>query len=199
MTSSEFITFLAFALDASDKYTSGHSQRVSDITVEISRKFGMESEQIEKLKLAALVHDIGKLGIDEDILMKRDSLTKEEYFHVSAHSAIGEYLLSSAIEDEEILGIVRSHHERYDGTGYPDGLSGEDIPLGARILAVADTYDAMTSDRPYRKALGHRVTVTELQKQAGLQLDPVVVDVFSGIADENGLSIPEETTATVHT
>lgn len=199
MTSSEFITFLAFALDASDKYTSGHSKRVSDITVMISRKFGMEQERIEKMKLAALVHDIGKLGIDEDILMKQDRLTREEYFHVSAHSAIGEYILRSAIDDEEILGIVRSHHERYDGDGYPDGLSGEGIPLGARILAVADTYDAMTSDRPYRKALGHRVTIDELQKQAGHQLDPVVVDVFSRMVGENDLYTPEEQTTTVYT
>ena len=183
MVKADFITPLALALEARDKYTSGHSQRVSNIALMISRKLEINQGSIRKIELAGLVHDIGKVGIKESVLTKRDKLTDEEYAHISAHSLIGENILRAVIDDEEILKIVRNHHERYDGSGYPDGLSGEDIPLGARILAVADTYDAMTTDRPYRKALSHETAIAELKEQSGIQLDPAVVDVFCEMAD----------------
>ena len=176
------ITSLAFALEARDKYTSGHSQRVSKIALLICRRLGLKQDYTEKVTLAGLVHDIGKIGIKESILMKTDELTDEEYSHIMAHSVIGEHILKPAIDDEEILKIVRHHHERYNGTGYPDGLTRQHIPLGARILAVADIYDAMTSDRPYRKAMKPNVAIDELKKQSRHMFDPVVVNAFFNIA-----------------
>jgi len=176
------ITSLAFALEARDKYTSGHSQRVSKIALLICRRLGLGQDYVEKVTLAGLVHDIGKIGIKEAILMKTDHLTEEEYSHIMAHSVIGEHILRPAIDDQEILKIVRHHHERYNGSGYPDGLSRQQIPLGARILAVADIYDAMTSDRPYRKAMSPVSAIDELKKQTRHMFDPVVVDAFFQIS-----------------
>jgi len=195
----DLITLVSYALEAIDKYTGGHSLRVSDIAGVISEEMGMERDSTKKIKFAGLVHDIGKIGIRESVLTKKGKLTVEEYAHVSAHSTIGERILGLAIDDEEILKIVRNHHERYDGAGYPDGISGEDIPLGARILAVADTYDAMTSDRPYRKAMGHQAAVTELKMQSGLQLDPLVVEIFSRMVGETGDLNLDKQAAALHT
>ena len=183
------ITSLAFALEARDKYTSGHSQRVSKIALLICRRLGLPQDYVEKVTLAGLVHDIGKIGIKESILMKEGPLTDEEYSHIMAHSVIGEHILRPAIDDEEILKIVRHHHERYNGSGYPDGLSRQQIPLGARILAVADIYDAMTSDRPYRKALSPVAAIAELKEQTRNMLDPVVVDAFFQIASGTPMSV----------
>ena len=176
------ITSLAFALEARDKYTSGHSQRVSKIALLICRRLGLGQDYVEKVTLAGLVHDIGKIGIKEAILMKTDQLTEEEYSHIMAHSVIGEHILRPAIDDQEILKVVRHHHERYNGSGYPDGLTRQQIPLGARILAVADIYDAMTSDRPYRKAMSPVSAIDELKKQTRHMFDPVVVDAFFQIS-----------------
>ena len=144
----------------------------------ISQRLGVPQDFTEKITLAGLVHDIGKIGIKESILMKKDRLTDEEYTHITAHSVIGEHILRPAIEDEEILKMVRHHHERFNGTGYPDGMTGESIPLGARILSVADIYDAMTSDRPYRKAMKPEVAIAELKKESGHMFDPRVVEAF---------------------
>lgn len=202
------ITSLAYALEAKDKYTSGHSQRVTEIAIAIAQELGMPEDKIEKIRLAGLVHDIGKIGVRESVLHKPGRLTDEEYQHVTSHSEIGERILSPIIEDEEILKMVRHHHERYDGSGYPDGLSAEQIPRGARILAVADAYtnisgdqtgkeklsqgarilavadayDAMTSDRPYRNAMSPEVACAELEKGKGKQFDPVIVDAFLKVA-----------------
>lgn len=191
------ITSLAFALEARDKYTSGHSQRVSKVALLVCQRLGLEKEYTEKVSLAGLVHDIGKIGIKESILTKKGKLIPEEYSHIMAHSAIGEHILRPAIGDEEILMIVRHHHERYNGTGYPDGLSGEDIPLGARILAVADIYDAMTSDRPYRKAMKPAVAIDELREQSGRMFEPAVVNAFFHIVSGSLVAsdAPESTTA----
>jgi putative two-component system response regulator len=198
------ITSLAYALEAKDKYTSGHSQRVTEFAVDIARELGMPEDKVEKIKLAGLVHDIGKIGVRESVLNKPGKLTDEEYQHVLDHCEMGERILRPIVEDEEILKMVRHHHERYDGTGYPDGLSGEEIPDGARILAVADAYiniagnqvakeklsqgamilavadayDAMTSDRPYREAMDVQDAFAELEKGKGKQFDPVIVDTF---------------------
>ena len=154
----------------------------------ICRRLGLGQDYVEKVTLAGLVHDIGKIGIKEAILMKTDQLTEDEYSHIMAHSVIGEHILRPAIDDQEILKIVRHHHERYNGSGYPDGLTRQQIPLGARILAVADIYDAMTSDRPYRKAMSPVVAIDELKKQIRHMYDPVVVDAFFQIA--NGTQAP---------
>jgi len=177
------ITSLAFALEAKDIYTSGHSQRVAGIGVIIAKVLELEADMRERIKIAGLVHDIGKIGIREEILNKNDDLTDEEFFHISSHSILGERIIKPVIEDETIALIVRHHHERYDGKGYPDGLKGEEIPLGARILAVADTYDAMTSNRPYRQALSHQIALTELEIKAGSQFDPDIVRAFMSTKD----------------
>ena len=172
------ITALAYALEAKDKYTSGHSQMVAEISVAIFKELGMPQDGVEKIRLAGLIHDIGKIGVRESVLNKRDGLTKEEFRQVKCHCELGEHILNPIVDDEEILKMVRHHHERYDGTGYPDGLSGEQILLGARILAVSDAYDAMTSERPYRVAMSTEAACVEIEHGKGTQFDPKVVDAF---------------------
>jgi putative two-component system response regulator len=172
------VTALAYALEAKDKYTSGHSQRVAETSVAIATELGMPQDSIEKIRLAGLIHDIGKIGVRESVLNKPSGLTEEEFQHVKYHPEIGEHILTPIVEDEEVLKMVRHHHEHYDGTGFPDGLSGEQIPLGARILALADSYDAMTSERPYREAVGVRTACAEIERSKGTQFDPEVADAF---------------------
>ena len=172
------ITALAYALEAKDVYTSGHSQRVTEISVAIAEKMGLPKDSLEKIRLAGLVHDIGKIGVRESVLNKPGSLSEEEFEHVRLHSETGERILNPIVEDKEILRAVRHHHERYDGNGYPDGLKGERIPQMARIIAVADTFDAMTSERPYRKALTKEVACAEVERCRGTQFDPEAADAF---------------------
>ena len=182
------ITALAHALEAKDTYSSGHSQRVTEVSVALAKELGMSPDNIEKIRLAGLVHDIGKIGVKESVLNKSGNLTDKEYQHIKSHPEIGERILSPVVEDKEILNIVRNHHERYDGTGYPDGLSGKQIPLGARVLAVADTYDAMTSERPYRAAMSLEATLIEIERHKGTQFDPGIVDaLFMTITNLNHL------------
>jgi putative two-component system response regulator len=175
------ITSLAYALEAKDKYTSGHSQRVAGISVAIAAELGLSKPEIEKIRLAGLIHDIGKIGVREAVLNKPGKVSAEEYQHILSHSDIGEHILTPIVEDEAILKAVRHHHERYDGTGYPDGLSGEEIPLAARILAVADTYDAIISGRPYRAPESIPTACAEIKHHRGGQFDPKVVDAFLSI------------------
>ena len=172
------IRALANALEARDKYTGGHSQRVTDIAATITRKMGLSPEVTDTVILAGLAHDIGKIGISEFILNKPSSLTAEEFRQIQKHPEIGERILSPVAADEEILRLVRNHHEHYDGSGYPDGLRGKQIPLGARILAVADAFEAMTSERPYRKALSPQAAYAEIERCKGTQFDPEVVDIL---------------------
>ena len=172
------ITALAYALEAKDIYTSGHSQRVTEISVAIARELGMPQDSIDKIRLAGLVHDIGKIGVRESVLNKPSRLTDEESEHIKSHCQAGEHILTPIVEDEEILKAVRHHHERYDGMGYPDGLRGEQIPLGARILAVADAFDAMTSERPYRPAMSDQAACAEIERCKGTQFAAEVADAF---------------------
>jgi len=172
------ITALAYALEAKDIYTSGHSQRVTEISVAIAKDLGIPPDSIDKIRLAGLVHDIGKIGVKESILNKPASLTDDEFKHIKSHCEAGEHILTPIVEGEEILKAVRHHHERYDGSGYPDRLKGEQIPLGARILAVADTYDAMTSERPYRAAMSDETACAEIERCKSTQFDPEVADAF---------------------
>jgi len=175
------ITALVYALEAKDKYTSGHSQRVAEISVAIAREMGLARQVIQDIRLAGLIHDIGKIGIRAAVLNKPDRLTDSEFEHIKAHPEMGEHILTPIVEDRQILSIVRHHHERYDGNGYPDGLCGEQIPLGARILAVADAYDAITSERPYRDAMSVQIAMSIIKRSKGSQLDPRITDVFLGI------------------
>jgi putative nucleotidyltransferase with HDIG domain len=179
------VTSLAYALEAKDKYTSGHSQRVTDMAVAIARKLDLPKENIEKIKLAGLLHDIGKIGVREAILNKAGTLTDEEFQHVKRHCEKGDRILSPIVEDEDISRMVRHHHEHWDGKGYPDGLSGQQIPQGARVLSVADAYDAMTSERPYRKAMNRDEARAEITRFAGSQFDPGIVNAFLEISAAN--------------
>ena len=172
------ITSLAYALEAKDKYTSGHSVRVAETSVAIAREMALPEEAVEKIRLAGQLHDIGKIGVRETVLNKPGGLTGDEFAHIEHHPGVGERILAPVVDDVEILATVRHHHERYKGTGYPDELAEEAIPLGARILAVADAFDAMTSERPYRKAMEREAAVAEIEHGAGSQFDPSVVDAF---------------------
>jgi HD-GYP domain-containing protein (c-di-GMP phosphodiesterase class II) len=175
------ITALAYALEAKDSYTSGHSQRVSDISVAIAKGLGLPQASINRIELAGRVHDIGKIGVRELVLNKPGRLTEEELQHVKCHPEAGERILMPIVEDWEILRIVRHHHERYDGAGYPDGLAGDEISLGARILAVADSFDAMTSERPYRQAMSVEEACAEIERSKNTQFDSEVVAAFMSV------------------
>jgi len=172
------IKSLVSALEAKDKYTEGHSRRVTRYAVEIARIMGISREQIQKVYLAGLLHDIGKIGVKESVLNKPTSLDAEEFSHIYYHPAISAKILSPILRDTDILGYVKHHHEYWDGNGRPDGLNGEAIPIGARILSVADAFDAITSDRPYRSARPVSYAVEEIQKCSGTQFDPDIVVAF---------------------
>ena len=170
---------LADSIDKRDQYTYQHSQRVARLAGEIAAAMGLAPREIDLLVAAARVHDLGKIATDNRVLFKQSSLTPEEWRVIEAHPAEGGELAGRFSMFRQGRLYIRHHHERWDGKGYPDGLAGDDIPLGARIIAVADSYDAMTSDRPYRKALPHEVALIELQRGAGAQFDPAVVAAFA--------------------
>jgi len=172
------ITAFTKLIEAKDKYTSGHSQRVTEYSLLIAKKLNLSKEEMEMIKFCGLIHDIGKIGINESILQKPSKLTKNEYAEVKTHPVIGENVVKHVRFLKKGLPIIRHHHERYDGKGYPDGLKGEKIPLLARIIAVADAFDAMTSDRPYRKAFSPQEAIEKLKENAGTQFDPQIVKIF---------------------
>ena len=166
------ITSLVYALEARDKYTSGHSRRVTESAVAVASRMGICGVLAENIRLASLVHDIGKIGINENVLNKPGRLTSEEYEHIKRHPEIGSHILEPIVDSNEILAIVKHHHERYDGHGYPDGIAGHEIPIGARIITVVDTFDAMTSERPYRSALPIAHALQELRDGKTASLSP---------------------------
>jgi putative nucleotidyltransferase with HDIG domain len=176
-----FATALVATLDARDQYTAGHSAAVAIYARDISRRMGLSEEQQELVHLCGLVHDIGKIGLPAGLLEKPGPLTLEERRQMEQHSEIGERILRNVDDYCEIADVVRSHHERIDGMGYPDGLHGDDIPLLARIIGVADAYNAMTSDRPYREALPSRVARMRLAQAVETQFDTTVVAAFEAI------------------
>jgi diguanylate cyclase (GGDEF)-like protein len=171
------IRALAAAVDARDSATQDHSRNVAILAVDVARELGLEDQRVRLLESAALMHDVGKIGVPDDILRKAGPLTDEERIRVSEHPALGERILSSTLQ-RQMLPWVRHHHECWDGSGYPDKLRAIEIPLEARILAVCDAYDAMVSDRPYRPALSVQQAATELEACMGTQFDPSVVEVF---------------------
>ena len=176
-----FATALVATLDARDQYTAGHSAAVAIYARDIAERMGLSEEQQELVHLCGLVHDIGKIGLKAGILEKPGPLTLDERRQMEQHSEIGERILRNVDDYSEIADIVRSHHERIDGMGYPDGLHGDAIPLLARIIGVADAYDAMTSDRPYREALPSRVARMRLAQAVETQFDTAVVAAFEAI------------------
>jgi putative nucleotidyltransferase with HDIG domain len=176
---------LAVILDARDPYTKRHSENVTRYSVAIAREMGFSSAQIETIRRSALLHDIGKIGIRDDVLLKPGKLSPEEFEQIKIHPVKSQEIVSSLPFLREVAGLVRHHHERFDGNGYPDGESGENIELGARIMAVSDSFDAMTTDRPYRKRLPVNQAVEELISCKGTQFDPKVVDNFVAILKNN--------------
>jgi HD-GYP domain-containing protein (c-di-GMP phosphodiesterase class II) len=172
------ISALTEAIDARDHYTKSHSEHVTEFALAIAEEMDLDEHTKRIIEDAARLHDIGKIGIHDYILLKPGRLTPEEWEEIKLHSLTGERILEPLTFLNGTISIIRSHHERYDGKGYPDGLKGEEIPLGARILAVADSYDAMTSERPYRKALSKEEAKKELIDNKGKQFDPEVVDAF---------------------
>lgn len=174
---------LAETIEMRDPYTGGHTQRVMDYSLEIGREMGLPDTEMEKLRLAAILHDIGKIGVRDNILLKNDRLDRDEAVLMNRHTEFGAEILGHVRKLRHIIPGVRNHHEKFDGTGYPDSLSGEAIPLIARIIAVADTYDAMTTDRPYRKALSRQTAVAELQRFSGTQFDGDIVGHFVRYVD----------------
>jgi putative nucleotidyltransferase with HDIG domain len=183
-----FATALVATLDARDQYTAGHSAAVAIYATDIAQRMGLSAEHQELVHLCGLVHDIGKIGLPAGLLEKPGPLTLEERRQMEQHSEIGERILRNVDDYSEIADVVRSHHERIDGMGYPDGIGGDEIPLLARIIGVADAYDAMTSDRPYREALPSRVARMRLAQAVGTQFDTAVIAAFEAIlatADEN--------------
>jgi putative two-component system response regulator len=182
---------LAEALELKDPYTRGHSIRVSQYSTIIARSMGLDGEMLRQIELGGHVHDIGKIGVRETVLNKPDRLTPEEYQHIMTHPVLGWRILAPLLGDTpNALNIVRSHHERYDGRGIPDGLSGESIPLEARIAAAADAFDAMTSDRPYRASeMTLDLAVAEIRRCSGSQFDPHVVSALIESAERGELQL----------
>ncbi len=182
---------LAKAVDARDAYTGSHSERVSELAARVATKLGLDAEQVELTRLAGSLHDLGKLAIPEEILRKPGELTDSERLVLERHPQIGFRMLDSLGVDP-VADVVLYHHERWDGAGYPDGKRGEEIPLGARIIFVADAFDAMTSDRVYRPRRSEEDALAELERCAGTQFDPSIVSAF---AEEMNLSSVETATS----
>ena len=169
---------LVSLVDLRDCYTGGHSTRVGEDSHEIGRELGLDEESLETLVIAATLHDVGKIGVPDRILLKDGRLTDDEYEHIKKHSEFGWMVLRNIEGFEEAALMLLHHHERFDGGGYPGDLAGERIPLGARIIAVADTFDAMTTNRPYRRARSRDEAVAEITRCAGTQFDTKVVEAF---------------------
>lgn len=179
------IGILRQTVEAKDPYTRGHSDRVSEYSVLIGKKLGLDEKTLHILKIGGLFHDIGKIGIPDSILLKESKLSDEEYSQIKNHPMIGVHMLGDAAIFTDILPIVKHHHERYDGRGYPSQLVGEDIPYVARIAAVADTFDAMTSKRSYRDSLPIDVVRAEIERCSGTQFDSNIAKVFLDIMDND--------------
>ncbi|MFR7666042.1 MAG: HD domain-containing phosphohydrolase [Clostridia bacterium] len=179
------IGILRQTVEAKDPYTRGHSDRVSEYSVLIGKKLGLDEKTLHILKIGGLFHDIGKIGIPDSILLKESKLSDEEYSQIKNHPMIGVHMLGDEAIFTDILPIVKHHHERYDGRGYPSQLVGDDIPYVARIAAVADTFDAMTSKRSYRDSLPIDVVRAEIERCSGTQFDPNIAKVFLDIMDND--------------
>lgn len=172
----DVIECLVAALEARDIYTSGHSNRVADMVYDMAKALGLSGHALEEVHIAAHLHDIGKLGVPDQILNKKGRLMPHEFEQIKLHSEIGYNILCKSKGLKAIARIVRYHHERWDGKGYPEGLRQDKIPLGSRIIAVSDSIDAMTSARPYRSALSWEACYEEIIANKGIQFDPVVVE-----------------------
>ena len=180
----EFVESLASALDARDRYTAGHSKRVSELSRSLAAAMHLPPEEVERVRVGALLHDIGKIGIADTVLQKPGRLTPEEFTLIRQHPEIGRHILEGVNGFAAYLDAVELHHEDWDGTGYPHGFKGQTTPLDARIIHVADAYDAMTTDRPYRRGMTHQEALSNIQENAGRQFDPDVVRCFTELTPQ---------------
>ena len=181
------IRALAAAIDAKDPYTRGHSERVARYSSLVAREMGLSSEDVRRVRLSALLHDVGKIGIDDRILRKPTALTEEEFEIMKSHPVKGAAIMEAIPQLKDVIPGMKHHHERWEGGGYPEGLSGEGIPLQARIVSVADTFDAMTTTRPYQRAMDIRFVFQRLRDLAGNRFDPSVVDALIRSYDKGEL------------
>jgi len=179
------IESLSHALDLRDRETEGHSRRVTEVTIKLAQALAISDEDIVQIRRGALLHDIGKIGIPDSILHKPDTLTGEEWSIMRKHPQFAHDMLSPIEYLQPALDIPYSHHEKWDGTGYPRGLKGEEIPMSARLFAIADVWDAVTSDRPYRTAWTDEQALAYIREQSGKHFDPKVVDLFFRVIEEN--------------
>ena len=181
------ILALATAIEAKDPYTEGHVDRVASYALSLGGETGLAPWELQLLRKAAILHDVGKIGVNESVLLKPGPLSADEFNHVKSHTVIGERICRPLQQDRLILEVIRNHHERYDGKGYPDGLAGEDIPIAARIMAVVDAYDALTSDRPYRNRLSQERALQILKQETGKQFDPKIATAFVSMLETGRL------------
>lgn len=179
------INALVSAIDFKDHLTKNHSDNVKHYAYSIAQAMGLSESELEDIKEACHVHDLGKIGVHDDILTKPDKLTPEEYKEIKLHSLAGAVILKPLHFLDKVIQIVRQHHERFDGKGYPDGLKQNEICLAARIMAVADSFEAMTSERPYRQPISKAEAIEELKRNSGSQFDPKIVEVFIKLLEEN--------------
>jgi HD-GYP domain-containing protein (c-di-GMP phosphodiesterase class II) len=175
---------LTSAVDAKDAYTCGHSERVAAISKQLTLEAGLPDALAERVYMAGLLHDVGKIGVPESVLQKTGRLTPEEFEQMKRHPQIGARILRDVKQISDLIPGVLHHHERFDGQGYPNGLTGENIPIMGRIICLADCFDAMTSNRTYRKALPLEVALTEIRRCSGTQFDPVLTESFLKITPE---------------
>ncbi|NWF78920.1 MAG: response regulator [Chloroflexi bacterium] len=194
------IFMLALAVEAKDTYTEGHLRRLSTYSEQLAQAIGLSASQVVAIRFGGLLHDIGKISIDDAILRKPGSLTPEEYAQIKLHPENGARIVAQMRFAPDVCPIIRHHHERWDGSGYPHGLKGEAIPIGARIVAIVDAYDAMMTDRPYRKSLGREEALRRLREGRGREWDPVLLDRFLEMIErdelvepqlEHGINVPE--------
>jgi putative nucleotidyltransferase with HDIG domain len=192
------ITSLARTIEAKDPYTGGHTERVAEYALTLAQQLGFKDDDLHSVEVGAVIHDIGKIGIPDRILLKPGRLDSDEFEEMRRHPEISSYILDELELPEIVRDMARNHHERFDGKGYPDGLKGNQIPLAARILTVADAFDAMTSDRPYRRALSQEVAAAEIRRNAGTQFCPQVVQALEVCLCGN-LAVREAAAAGVQT
>jgi HD-GYP domain-containing protein (c-di-GMP phosphodiesterase class II) len=194
----QIVEALTRAVEAKDAYTHGHSDRTRALVRALTSEIPLPEALIREIEFGAFLHDVGKIGIDETILRKPGKLTAEEYEIMKKHSAIGHRILQTVSVLKQAAAIVLYHQEWYNGTGYPEGLAGEEIPLGARIVQILDAWDAMTSDRSYRKAMPKAAAIAELRRQEGIQFDPKLTELFLRVIDRlerEGVPTTEQLTA----
>jgi putative nucleotidyltransferase with HDIG domain len=182
---------LSAAVDARDHYTYGHSRRVNTYAVALAEAIGLSPDEVSRVSTAALLHDIGKIGVPDKILNKKGKLDDEEWKAIKSHPRLGANIVGNVPSLASCMSGILYHHERWDGTGYPEGLRGEVIPLASRILAVADAFAAMTSPRPYREALEEDQVLAQLRREAGKQFDPTLVEAFIGLIEAGLPSRPD--------